>query len=112
MSILIVDDETDLCQLLKAMLTNGGHEVQLAHTLKEGMSKVASTQHDYIFLDNNLPDGFGLNYIDRLKLSNPRVKLVFMTAMSNLKHDSLEKGVDYFLDKPISFKSIRNILAQ
>lgn len=112
MTILIVDDETDLCQLLKAMLTSNGHQVELAHTLEDGMDKVASARHDFIFLDNNLPDGFGLNYIDQLKETNPDGKLVFMTAMSNLKKDSLEKGVDYFLDKPISFKSIKQIIAQ
>lgn len=57
--VLIIDDEVDLCLLLKAYLDRRNYEVYYSHTLKEGMSQFTEVVPDILFLDNNLPDGIG-----------------------------------------------------
>lgn len=65
---------------------------------------------DWIFLDNNLPDGKGINVIEQIKQSHSS-RVIMMSAMSNLKEEAFRRGVDYFMDKPISFVEIRRILS-
>ena len=57
--VLIIDDEVDLCLLLKTYLNRRNYEVYYAHTLKEGMTQFQEVIPDILFLDNNLPDGIG-----------------------------------------------------
>ncbi len=58
--VLIVDDEIDLCLLLKDYFTRKkNYEVILSHSLLEGKSLVGTVKPDILFLDNNLPDGTG-----------------------------------------------------
>jgi len=56
--ILIIDDEKDFGLLLKDFLTKK-YEVYLSHTIEDGMKTLEEIKPDYIFLDNNLPDGLG-----------------------------------------------------
>ena len=57
--ILIVDDEEDLCLLLKIYFTRKEYAVSIANTLADGLRQLKNWQPDYLFLDNNLPDGLG-----------------------------------------------------
>ena len=57
--VLIIDDEVDLCLLLKTYLNRRNYEVYYSHTLKEGINQFKQVIPDILFLDNNLPDGIG-----------------------------------------------------
>ena len=57
--ILIIDDETDLCLLLKEYFVRKNYEVIVSHTLQEGKVLLTENKPDILFLDNNLPDGIG-----------------------------------------------------
>lgn len=112
MNILIVDDEKDLCLLLSGMLGRQGHVVDYSLSLAEAMTKLTHSDFDYVFLDNNLPDGFGLNYIQKIHEQNPACRIVFMSAMTNLKLESEMLGAFYFMEKPITFKVIDELLVE
>lgn len=110
MKILIIDDEEDLCLLLSAMLKRKGHKVTYELTLQSAMQKLKVFSPDLVFLDNNLPDGYGLNYIKKIRAFRPDCEIIFMSAMSNLKYECSEMGVTNFLEKPISFGKIQHLL--
>jgi len=57
--VLIIDDETDFCLLMKNYFIRKNYEVHIFHTLEEGMKNMEKIKPDIIFLDNNLPDGLG-----------------------------------------------------
>jgi len=57
--VLIIDDETDFCLLLKNYFTKKSFEVHISHTLNDGMAALENIEPDFVFLDNNLPDGLG-----------------------------------------------------
>ena len=57
LKVLIIDDEKDLCLLIKAYLSRKNCDVHTAYTLSEGLMQVDQFLPDILFLDNNLPDG-------------------------------------------------------
>jgi two-component system KDP operon response regulator KdpE len=120
MRILIIEDEKDLGILIRNFLIKQlkikapESSVKIATTLKEGLIFVNDMNPDWVFVDNNLPDGKGINEIEWIKNHTAISKtcIVMMSAMNNLRDEALRKGADYFLDKPISFVEIDRILKE
>jgi len=54
--VLIVDDEIDMCSMIKVFLVKKNYEVYTAHTLSDGIKKMNAIIPDALLLDNNLPD--------------------------------------------------------
>jgi DNA-binding NtrC family response regulator len=108
-TILIIDDEIDLCILMKNYLERKDFEVFYAHSLKEGMKLMKEIVPDILFLDNNLPYGTGWNRSDYFFSINPTLRLFLMSGYQpNLPETGLMSyDVIY---KPISFSDL-DILA-
>lgn len=108
-SILIVDDESDIRFLLGNILKQKNIEPVFASTLSEAEQVI---EHDptlaFIFLDNHLPDGLGVNYIKQIKQRCPGCKIVMITAHDNQadREKASSEGADYFIGKPFSRDSI------
>jgi DNA-binding response OmpR family regulator len=110
--ILIIDDEKDLCIMLKNFLERQSYVAEFAHTIKDGLRLVAAFQPNLVFLDNNLPDGFGINHIKTIKSTAKGTKVVVISAMTPSRDESVKNGVNAFVEKPISMAKIKNILLQ
>lgn len=104
--VLIIDDELDICLLLKSQLTKNSLEVQYETSLKTGVMTSTYFRPDYLILDNNLPDGLGIEYIADFKKSHPQMKIILITAHGNLNNLALIKGADVFLKKPFKAADI------
>jgi len=108
---LIVDDETDICYLLSNILKQKNIQTSFAGSLSEADKMLQSPDHFYyVFLDNHLPDGLGINQIKRWKEKFPSIHVIMITA-----HDSYEErkkatkdGADHFISKPFSKEIILN----
>ena len=108
---LIVDDETDICYLLSNILKQKNIQTVFAGSLAEANRVLQSSENFYyVFLDNHLPDGLGINQIKRWKEKFPSTHVIMITA-----HDSYEErrkaskdGADDFIAKPFSKESIWN----
>lgn len=76
--VLIIDDETDFCLLLKNYFVRRNYEVHISHTLSDGMDTLESIHPDILFLDNNLPDGLGWEKAEFITqhYSNTQVNLI------------------------------------
>ena len=111
---LIVDDEADIRFLLSNILRQKDIQTSFAGSLAEAdkMLRSSSDIFYYVFLDNHLPDGLGINQIKEWKEKFPSIHVIMITA-----HDSYEErkkasrdGADDFIAKPFSrdiiFKSI------
>jgi two-component system, OmpR family, response regulator len=109
-SVLIIDDEEDLCLLLGAYLKRYVGNIQYAFDLESGLEKANSLPPDIIFLDNNLPDGTGLEAIPRFLATSVHVKIVMMSAMSHLDKKALQAGAIAFLEKPLSFRAVQELI--
>ena len=60
---LIIDDETDICYLLKGILKHKNVDAAYAATIAEGEQYLQHNDPAVIFLDNHLPDGFGMIWV-------------------------------------------------
>ncbi|MCW3127698.1 MAG: response regulator [Bacteroidetes bacterium] len=107
---LIIDDDHDLNMLLKAILEQSIPSVVCALTLLSGIALSAELNPDVIFLDNNLPDGQGINSIAEIKTKAPNATLVMITAMGNSKEAAMRYGADLFLEKPLTSVNIQDVL--
>lgn len=107
---LIVDDEVDTCLLIKLFLHKKGIEAFQAHSLSEGLSKIIDLSPKWVFLDNNLPDGHGIDKIHDIKRISPKTQIVMITALGKIKDMAFSLGVDKFIEKPLSFASIEGAI--
>lgn len=107
---LIIDDDTDLCLLLKVILNTSIPDVKLAHSIESGEKLLKHSRPDVIFLDNSLPDGQGLNYIKEIKSISPESRLIIITANDNTRDEAMLNGADFFLDKPLTPAKIQEAL--
>lgn len=100
----IVDDERDLCFLLENILRRQHFETTSVYSIHEAAEVLIKINPAIIFLDNQLPDGFGIKFIPRIKRSLPTTKVVIMTAFNtdSDKNEAIENGADCFLLKPLS----------
>lgn len=110
--ILIVDDEEDICYFLSRNLSKRNLTTSFAHNLSDAEKQLASDEPAIMLLDNHLPDGFGINFISKVKEMYPEMKIVMMTA-----HDGPQErakaysyGVNYFLSKPFTLSEVNKVV--
>jgi DNA-binding response OmpR family regulator len=107
-----VDDEMDICFLLSSMCRGKKVLSSCANTLSEAQILMKKTPPTILILDNHLPDGLGIEFIEYVKNYYPDTKIVMITAHDSPsdKNLALRKGADYFIGKPFSIKSVRDTI--
>ena len=104
--VLIIDDEVELCHLMQKYLVKRNFEVHYTITLIEGIQKIEQLNPDILFLDYNLPDGFGWDYVPALIKKYPHLRINLMSAFSAVKPE-VSNHVDLnVLTKPITLRQI------
>lgn len=100
-NILIIDDDIELCRLLKKCVEKENITADFAHTGTEGLNLASQGTYHLIVLDIMLPgmDGFQVLEIIRQKSSVPVLMLTAKTASSD-KVNGLRSGADDYLTKP------------
>ena len=110
MKAVIIDDEIDICLLLGMILKKQGITTMLAHNLNDGMEKVISEQPMLIFLDNNLPDGQGIDQIANFREKMPKAKLFMISAMEGISEKAIALGADGFVEKPLNLNKVMELI--
>lgn len=106
--ILVVDDDTNICELLRLYLTKEGYQVTVANDGEEGLEKFNQVKPDMVLLDVMMPKMDGFTLARELRSINSEVPIMFLTA-KNLKDDILEGfklGADDYLTKPFSMDEL------
>ena len=111
-NVLIIDDEEELCMLMELVLEREHFRVRSIHVLGNALNTIREVKPDYIFLDNHLPDGKGIDFIKQMIETHPPAKIVMMTAFDEkqLTEKALHEGASYFLHKPFNRNNIENII--
>ena len=107
--VLIIDDETDFCLLLKSYFSRLQYDVTVAHRLQDGMQLLQKDTPDIVFLDNNLPDGFGWDKTDFILTNFPSLQLNLISAYHYDKPKTSRSLKTSFLkiwEKPINLKEL------
>ncbi len=109
-SVLIIDDETDFCLLMKNYFVRRNYDVYIFHTLEEGMRNLEKINPDIIFLDNNLPDGLGWEKTEFIRENFPNTHINLISAYQ-YDHSYSEKLTSVRIwEKPISLSDLNKYL--
>lgn len=106
-TILVVDDEPKITQLVSDYLIRAGYIVQVAHDGKVALSHARTDKPDLVVLDLGLPQLDGLDFTREVRKSS-NVPIIMLTARSEEsdKLIGLELGADDYITKPFSPKEL------
>lgn len=107
--ILIVDDETDFCLIMKNFFTRKGYEVFVAFTLQEGLSKLTESNPQILFMDNNLPDGNGWDAVQGIVEKIPQIRAYLVSAHRNKSSYNGNDENIVIWEKPISLNTLNQV---
>ncbi len=114
--LLVVDDDHDIRNLLRAQLIQAGFVVEIAKDKRQASATLASQKIDLVILDLTLPDGDGIDLCRELRAakSGPAVIIVSARDASADRILGLETGADDYLAKPFEPREliarVRNLL--
>lgn len=107
--ILVIDDERDLCEILRFNLTAAGFEVHTAYSGEDALQH-GITNYDLLLLDVMMPHMSGFELAKRLKQDpdTAAVPIIFLTALND-EEDTLhgfDLGADDYIAKPFSVREV------
>jgi two-component system NtrC family response regulator len=102
-SIMIVDDELDIRDLLEGEFSDLGHEITTVGTCKDALATCNANLFDVVFLDIKLPDGSGLEILPILREGPGQPEIIIMTAYGDPDGAELavKNGAWDYLEKPV-----------
>ena len=116
--ILVIEDETQLSELLKKMLTRDGHQVFIAHDGIEGIKNFNQSKPDLIITDIIMHEKDGTEVIVELLKNNPELAIIAisggcrtLTPNFNLNLAAV-RGVKGVLQKPFTFEKLKEMIEQ
>jgi two-component system response regulator HydG len=112
-SILIIDDDADMCALLTRFLTKNGYTVDAAHSGNKGLEKFKAGKFDIVLCDFRLGDKKdGKDILIEIKQHNPTTIVLIITGYSDIKTavDVIKAGAYDYITKPLIPDEVLNVL--
>ncbi len=106
--VLVVDDETNIAELISMALRYEGWTVETAHTGSKAVAAAKDLQPDAVVLDMMLPDFDGLEVLRRMRATDATVPVLFLTARDAMEDRiaGLTAGGDDYVTKPFSLEEV------
>jgi DNA-binding response OmpR family regulator len=110
--ILVVDDESDVRELLSKFLTRRGYEVNTASDGMAAIEAIRDSRPDIVLLDIRLPKIDGLSVLQRLRDESENVAIITMSGVADedTARRSLELGAADFITKPFNLPYLETSL--
>ena len=101
-TVLIIDDEAAIRESLETLLESEGYGVQSASSAEEGLARLAEREFDLLLLDLALPDRNGLELLRDLRIQNPELSIIMITAYGTVENavKAMQSGAVNFVQKP------------
>lgn len=101
--ILIIDDDQDICLLLKKYLSKKGFEAFIVGSGKEAEDWLKHNEADLVLCDFKLPDYSGLEMLQKIKIINPEIQVIIITGYSDVRVavEALKRGAFEYVTKPL-----------
>ncbi len=101
--ILVIDDDFDICHLLKKFLQKNGYDTEYALNGQEGVQLLKKESFNLILCDYKLPDSNGIEILQKIKILNPSAAVIIITGYSDVKTavETLRHGAFDYVTKPL-----------
>jgi DNA-binding response OmpR family regulator len=101
LSLLLIDDDVELCNLMQEFFAENGHRMTAAYNGRDGLMRALDGQHDLIILDVMLPHINGFTVLHQIR-RHSAVPVIMLTARTHRSDriEGLDKGADDYLVKP------------
>lgn len=107
MRVLVIDDDVEICSLLKKVIEENGWQCELAYNGLEGIEKLQSTSFDLVLLDLSLPYQSGDSVLLKLRtFSDIPVIVISAKELVTTKIDLLKIGADDYVTKPFDIDEV------
>jgi two-component system, NtrC family, response regulator PilR len=112
-TVLIVDDEPDICELLSITLQRMDLDPRTASSISEAQRLLKVEHVDLCLTDMQLPDGDGLELVKWIQQYSPSVPVAVITAHGNMETAvrALKLGAFDFVSKPLDLAGLRKLVA-
>jgi DNA-binding response OmpR family regulator len=112
LTALVIEDECTIGLLLKHVLKERGINTFQVISLKEARNIMKELNPDFIFVDNDLPDGSGFSTIPSMHQKCPDAQIIAMTANNSFQghQTAFTMGADFFLEKPFTINQVYKTL--
>ncbi len=112
-TVLIVDDEPDIRQLLDITLSRMGLNTLAAANLEEARTLLAEQDTDLCLTDMKLPDGNGIGLVEHIQAHHPNTPVAMITAHGSVETaiTALKAGAFDFISKPIELERLRSLVS-
>lgn len=109
---LVVDDETDIRELVVLTLERMDIHADSASNLSDARHMLSSNAYDLCLTDMRLPDGLGLELVEHVNAQYPGLPIAVITAYGSAENavSALKAGAFDYLTKPISLKQLRPLV--
>lgn len=101
-SILVVDDDRDLQENVREILTGAGFQVTVANRAEEGLELLRQEEFDVVLLDLMMPGMGGMEALPLIRRQAPRARVVMITAFATVQNavEAMRLGAEDYLVKP------------
>lgn len=106
-NILIVDDETQICEMMADLFESRGFNVSVAHSGNTGAKLFKESDFDLVVSDVRMPDGDGFHLASEIgEFDQGFNKIIFVTGFLDAEYTQLPVNVVKFFKKPVRFKEL------
>jgi len=117
-SIIIIDDEKEICESIEFILEYEGYAVDSTTSANEGINKISSGNFSALLLDIQMPEMSGFEVLKKVKEINPSLSVIIISAHGSIENaiKATKLGAFDFIEKPIDrdklLISVRNAVEQ
>jgi two-component system response regulator PilR (NtrC family) len=111
-TVLVIDDERDIRELLTITLGRMDLQVEAVGTVGEARRALSERSYDLCFTDMRLPDGNGQEVIELIAADHPDMPVAMITAYGNVDAavNALKAGAFDFVSKPVDIQMLRGLV--
>ncbi len=117
-SILIIDDDNFICEILSRHLQNHNYQTQTAISQRSALESFKKGEFDLVLCDYRLPDGSGLEVLQKMRAMQQNMPVIIMTAYADVRMavKLIKMGASDYITKPIQQEEllvlIKNLLSK
>jgi DNA-binding NtrC family response regulator len=110
--LLIIEDDAGLSQMLSLHFEDLGARVEQADNCAAALQRLEADAYDLVLLDQQLPDGLGLDLLLRIRERQPDQSIIMMTGQHDLELaiEAIKSGAAEFIHKPIQTDELQQVV--